>query len=391
MILHHQSGRVVPPGSTVGMIGGGQLGRMMILEGRKMGYRFIVWDQVADSPAAQVADKEIVADYSDRKAASSLAKACDVVTYEFENVDPACLRLLEQEGVMPQPTHLLELTRHRVSEKKALKAAGIPVAPFRIVHQKHELATALSELGTPAVLKTATGGYDGKGQSILHTEEDVSAAWSAVGQDGEAFVLEKFIPFACELSVIIARSTSGEVRTFPLAENVHRNHVLHQTIVPARVSDEVAREAERVARLVVESLPVIGLIAVEMFLTATGEIIVNELAPRPHNSGHFTYEACVTSQFEQHLRAVCGLPLGSTRLLSPVVMVNLLGDDLHLLERQLPYLPDSVKVHIYGKHEVKAGRKMGHLCIVDESITRALAQAERIGMWEQKQVEAAPS
>ncbi|MFC4075621.1 5-(carboxyamino)imidazole ribonucleotide synthase [Salinithrix halophila] len=369
------------PGSTVGILGGGQLGRMIALEGKKMGYRFITLDPIADCPGAEAADRHIAAPYHDEVAARRMASACDVITYEFENVDDTIVRILEEESFLPQGGALLEVTRHRLREKNALLKAGIPVAPFREVANKDELRRALDDIGFPSVLKTVTGGYDGKGQWILRKVEDVEAAIHDFAE-GETRILEQFVPFTKEISVIAARGQDGEIRCFTPVENIHRDHILHMTLAPAPVGRKVLETAEELARKIAEHLDVVGLIAVEMFLKEDGQILVNELAPRPHNSGHFTYDACTVSQFEQHLRAVCGLPLGSPRLLSPAVMVNILGQHVDALMKKLPDLPPEVKVHWYGKEDSRRGRKMGHVTALAASTEEARRILEDLAIWD---------
>lgn len=317
----------IGPGATIGVLGGGQLGRMLALAGTNLGYRFVTLDPTPESPCGQVA-QQIVADYADKEAAKELAQRSDVITYEFENVDSEVAALLEELSLVPQGSKLLYTTQHRLREKKAIEAAGVKVAPYAEIGSEAELREAVKRLGIPSVLKTATGGYDGKGQWVIRSEAEIAEAYKTLSKSKSELVLEQFIRFDKELSVIAARNPRGEIRTFPAAENVHVDNILHLSIVPARIPEDIQQEAERLAAQIAESLEAVGLLAVEMFLTESGELFVNELAPRPHNSGHYTLEACTTSQFEQHIRAVCNLPLGEVRLLSPVVMVNVLGEHL---------------------------------------------------------------
>lgn len=372
---------VVLPGSTVGILGGGQLGRMLALAGRHMGYRFVVLDPTPDAPGGQVADRQIVAPFADREAARALAAQADVITYEFEHLDANVVTELEARACVPQGSRLLRITQHRLMEKRALEASGIPVAPFREVASRADLERALDELGFPAVLKTATGGYDGKGQRVIRAREEAGPAYADLAGRGP-LVLEAWVPFVKELSVVVARRQDGAMRPFPVAENVHASGILRTTMVPARVDEATARRATELACAAAERLNAVGLLAVEMFLTADGALRVNELAPRPHNSGHFTMDACVTSQFEQHLRAICNLPLGDARLLTPVVMVNVLGAHLPRLLQRLPYLDGRVKVHLYGKAEARPMRKMGHVNIVADSVDEALAVARALDVWD---------
>ncbi len=393
---------IILPGSTIGILGGGQLGRMIALEGRRMGYRFITLDPTEDSPCGQVSDRQVVASYDDVAAARILAEASDVVTYEFENVDAKVARTLEEESYVPQGSQLLYITQHRVREKSTLARFGVPVTPFQPVHTLEDILNGAKIFGFPCVLKTTTGGYDGKGQWLLQTMEDAKNVWQEISDKlssatllesadpdseelskGQApLILEQFVPFIKELSVIVARNANGEVSCFPVAENEHRNHILHMSIVPARVSADIQEKAYEIGNKIAESFDLIGLIAVELFLTNDGRLFVNELAPRPHNSGHYTYDACVTSQFEQHVRAICNLPLGENSLLSPVVMVNLLGEHLEPFMARVGNLPSNVKIHLYGKKDVKPKRKMGHINILASSIEEALVQIDAMKIWQ---------
>jgi 5-(carboxyamino)imidazole ribonucleotide synthase len=383
------SGKVIKPGGTIGILGGGQLGRMLTLAGRNMGYRFVTLDPTEDSPCGQVADAQIVANYDDVKAARKLADRSDVITYEFENVDVKVTELLMKEAYVPQGSQLLYTTQHRLREKKAIEASGVPVAPYEEIKSVDQLREAVLCFGAPCVLKTATGGYDGKGQWVIRSLDEVQEAFETLSRAHTELVLEQFIHFDKELSVIAARSPRGEVKAFPAAENIHVDNILHLSIAPARIPQAVQKEAEELAIRIASSLEVIGLIAVEMFLTKDGQLFVNELAPRPHNSGHYTMEACRTSQFEQHLRAICNLPLGSTELMSPVVMVNVLGEHveplLELMDQAL-FAEDgesvvSPKVHLYGKHEAKEKRKMGHINLLASHVDTALDWVDRAGIW----------
>jgi 5-(carboxyamino)imidazole ribonucleotide synthase len=380
-----QQSRILP-GSTIGVLGGGQLGRMLALAGRNMGYRFVTLDPTPDAPCGQVADRQIVAAYDNVNAARELAGQCDVITYEFENVDADVTKLLMAESYVPQGSQLLYTTQHRLREKRAIEAAGVKVAPYEQIESEEQLREAVVRFGVPCVLKTAMGGYDGKGQWVIRSLDEVQEAFDTLSKARTELVLEKFIRYEKELSVIAARSPRGEVKAFPPAENVHVDNILHLSIVPARASSDVLERAEQLAVSIAESLEVVGLIAVEMFLTPDGELFVNELAPRPHNSGHYTMDACVTSQFEQHVRAICNLPLGSTKLLSPVVMANVLGEHVQPLlewmdtqDRETDEL--AVKIHLYGKHEAKHKRKMGHVNVVAPTVEAALDWIEQAKIW----------
>lgn len=377
------------PGATIGILGGGQLGRMMALAGTAMGYRFVTLDPTPESPCGQITP-QIEAAYGDEEAARKLAAGSDVITYEFENVDAGVAALLERESYVPQGSALLYTTQHRLREKRAIEAAGVPVAPYREVTDLQSLVVAAGELGLPCVLKTATGGYDGKGQAVIREADELETAYRELAASGSELVLEKFIPFRAEVSVIAARSPKGEIKSFPVSENIHVNGILHLSIVPARVEENIQREARKLAERLAESLNVAGLLAVEMFVTEDGGLYVNEVAPRPHNSGHYTMEACATSQFEQHIRAICNLPLGDTTLLSPVVMVNVLGQHLDEAVKRAGMPDPSLhefgvvpKLHLYGKTESKTGRKMGHINLLCKDVQHALDWVEQTHIWRQ--------
>ncbi|RKD21094.1 5-(carboxyamino)imidazole ribonucleotide synthase [Ammoniphilus oxalaticus] len=373
--------KVIQPGSTIGILGGGQLGRMMVLAGRNMGYRFMTLDPTPDSPCGQVADQQIIADFSDIRAAEELAQSSAVVTYEFENVHADVAQQLEQNSYVPQGSELLRITQHRIREKTTLASFGIPVAPFEVIKSESDLHNAVKKLGTPCVMKTATGGYDGKGQWVIRSEAEIPQAFAELSRAGTVLIVEEFIPFTKELSVIAARNSQGEVKAFPVGENIHVDNILHQTIIPARIDSELHEKAEQIALQIAESFEVVGLVAVEMFLTEQGELIVNELAPRPHNSGHYTMEACLTSQFEQHVRAICGLPLGSVEMMSAVVMINILGEHLSDVMDKLADLPATAKLHLYGKEKSQPKRKMGHINFLAPTVEEALEQIERLKIW----------
>jgi len=382
--MRHAESKQIKPGATIGILGGGQLGRMIALAGRAMGYRFVTMDPTPDAPCGQTADEQIVARYDDVEAAMRLAAASDVISYEFENVDAQVAEVLESKSYVPQGSRLLRITQNRIREKTAIQEMGIPVAPFRVVASLADLQQAVRELGLPAVMKTATGGYDGKGQWVLKSEEELAEAYETLAKAGTELIVEQFVPFELELSVIAARNPDGDLAVFPTAENVHQDNILHLSIVPARVSYDIRERAERIALTIVEKLDVVGLLAIEMFLTRDGKLYVNELAPRPHNSGHYTMEACATSQFEQHVRAVCNLPLGSTELLTPVVMVNILGEHLQPVLDRIDALPRSAKLHLYGKAESKEKRKMGHLNVLAPTVEEALGLIEKLEIWSTK-------
>jgi len=385
-----QNEKVILPGSTIGVLGGGQLGRMVVEAGSSLGYRFVTLDPTENGPMGQVS-KQVTAKYDDVEAALRLASESDVITYEFENVDASVAAILMEKSYVPQGSKLLYTTQHRLREKKAIEAAGVTVAPYRKITSYESLVDAALQLGLPAVFKTATGGYDGKGQFVIRKQEELELAYSTLAQLNTELVLEQFISFEKEISVIAARSSSGEIKVFPPAENIHVNNILHLSIVPARIDLALAKQAEELALKIAKGLDVVGLIAVEMFVTKDGQLYVNELAPRPHNSGHYTMEACYTSQFEQHVRAICNLPLGSTRLRQPVVMVNVLGQHMpklyeymqksDLLAQQLEV---EVKVHLYGKADAAYNRKMGHVNVLAHDVEAALKWIKQTAIWQEQ-------
>lgn len=345
------------PGATIGILGGGQLGRMTALAAARLGYRVHVFADEEDSPGAQVSSCAMVADFQDEEALDAFAAAIDVATIEFENVPvEAVRRVAAQRPVLPRP-EILEIAQDRLREKDFLRSIGIATTGYRAVRDAAELALALRELGAPAVLKTVRMGYDGKGQVAVAADTPPEEAWRRMG--GALGILEAFVDFACEVSVILARGADGALALYPAVENRHRNHILDETIAPARIAPEAAAQAERIARRVAEKLDLVGLLAVEMFVTREGKILVNELAPRPHNSGHWTIDACMTSQFEQLVRAICGLPLGPVAHHCEAVMKNLLGEEVETWQEALA--DPAAKLHLYGKSEVQPGRKMGHV------------------------------
>jgi 5-(carboxyamino)imidazole ribonucleotide synthase len=374
------------PGATIGCLGGGQLGRMFALAARKMGYRVHTVDPTPDSPTGQISDREFNVPFTDIPTLFEFARGVDVVTYEFENIPVEALDALSDKVPLRPGRDVLYTTQNRRREKDFLQKKGFPVAPFRVVANESELRDAAMILGCPCVLKTADFGYDGKGQQKLTYDTDMTAAWQQHG--ASTGVVEAWIPFAAELSVVVARGEQrldGERETmaFPPTLNDHENHILATSVAPAPLAASILARAQSIATAIARELDVIGLLAVEFFLTRRGDLLVNELAPRPHNSGHYSFDACVTSQFEQQLRAVCGLPLGSTRLLSPVLMRNLLGDvwangtpDWSSL-LTLPGL----RLHLYGKSEPRTGRKMGHYCVLAATLDQAReidSEAQRI-------------
>ena len=365
---------MILPGSVIGVLGGGQLGRMFAIAARRMGYRVHTLSPDADTPTGQVADVEIIAPYEDLDAVRKFSAGVSVVTFEFENVPSATAEAAGAHAPVRPSGSILHTTQHRLREKAFLSGAGFPLTPFLPVRSAADLPGALERLGRPAVLKTAGFGYDGKGQVLIAPGDDAEAAWRSIG--GVEAVLEAFVDFERELSVVAARGLDGAFAHYGAIDNAHRNRILDVSVAPASLPPAVAAEAARIARGVMETLDVQGVLCVEFFLTRAGKLLINELAPRPHNSGHLTFDACVTSQFEQQLRAVCGLPLGSADLLRPAAMANLLGD---LWSEQEPdwgavcAFP-SAKLHLYGKLTPRPGRKMGHITALAETT----GEAERI-------------
>jgi 5-(carboxyamino)imidazole ribonucleotide synthase len=359
------------PNSTVGVLGSGQLGRMFAIAARKMGYRVHTFSPESETPTGQVADREFAAAYEDLDAVREFARGVQVVTFEFENVPSATASAVAELVPVHPRGEVLHITQNRLREKTFLAGRGFPVTSFRHIKTLDDLKSAVTEIGYPCVLKTAGFGYDGKGQSKIRSDKDIAPAFEKLG--GRESVLEAFVDFAKEVSVVAARDEHGNFVHYGVTENAHANHILDISFAPAAVSEKVHREAVEISRSVLESLDVVGVMCVEFFLTGEEKLLINELAPRPHNSGHLTFDACVTSQFEQQLRAVCGLPLGSAEYLCPAAMANLLGD---LWQNGEPdwagalEIPN-VKLHLYGKAEARPGRKMGHLTALAETVQEA--------------------
>lgn len=378
----------LPPGSTIGVFGSGQLGRMLAMEARRMGYRIHTYSPERNSPTGQIADFEYAAPYDDAAAVQSFARSVDALTFEFENVPSLVAEIAEAEGVPVRPSGpILHVAQNRQREKSMLSQAGLPVTPNRIVTDIKELKEAVREIGFPAILKTAAFGYDGKGQTRIEPATRLDSAWHSLG--GQACVLEAHIDFDRELSIVAARGANGDFAAYSLVENRHVNHILDVSIAPADVEPAVAAEADRLARQLCEFLDLTGVLCIEFFCLpgppadgnsqasrsqSTGRLLTNEIAPRPHNSGHWTIEGAVTSQFEQQLRTVSGLAPGSTEQLRPAVMLNLLGDLWQDGEPDWQALLafSDAKLHLYGKHEPRPGRKMGHLTVTADTTSEAL-------------------
>ncbi len=348
---------MIESGATIGILGGGQLGRMTALAAAPLGYRCHIFCPEHDSPAKQVTPLATTAEYDDRAALAAFAAAVDIVTFEFENVPAESAEFLARlKPVRPGP-EVLRVAQDRLREKNFLRSIEVATARYREVTSEEALVRAVRDIGPQAVLKTVRLGYDGKGQVMIRPDSDLAAAWRQMGAD--LGILESFVDFACEISVIVARGADGASSTYVPVENRHRHHILDTTIAPARIAPDLAARAEAIARHIADELEVIGLLAVEMFVTRQGEVLVNEIAPRPHNSGHWTIDACITSQFEQYVRAICGLPLGSPERHSDAVMKNLIGDEVMTWREALA--DPAAKLHLYGKGAPRPGRKMGHV------------------------------
>lgn len=365
---------IIPPGAVIGVLGSGQLGRMFTIAARRMGYRVRVLSPDDDTPAGQVADVEIQSPYGDLDAVAEFAQGVDVISFEFENVPVLAAEAAARHAPVRPAGQVLHTTQNRLREKTFLRDAGLPVTPFAAVRSAADLDQAIASVGLPAVLKTASWGYDGKGQVRVESHDQLPGAWQSLS--GAEAVLERWIDFESELSVVAVRGVTGELACFDPITNIHRRHILDLSLAPAQVPPRAASAAIEIARTVMTKLDVVGVLCVEFFLTGDGDLLINELAPRPHNSGHLTIDAHVACQFEQQVRAVCGLPLASTDQLRPAAMANLLGD---LWVPGPPQwhracaLPD-VKLHLYGKREARPGRKMGHLTALADSASLAAAR-----------------
>lgn len=361
--------KLIPPGSTIGILGGGQLGRMTAMAAARLGYHCHVFCPDADEPAIEVAAKHTKASFDDKAALESFAASVDVVTFDWENIPASALDIVRAKKNVHPSADVLRVAQDREQEKTFARKLGIGTADFTVVNSAAELKQAVAKLHGPSILKSTRMGYDGKGQVKIAKDTDAAAAWREMG--GEAGILESFVDFACEVSVIVARRADGATATYPPVQNIHRNHILAETHAPAQLDPKIAHEAEHMARLLAEKLNVVGLLAVEMFVLkqpdANGRhVVMNEIAPRPHNSGHWTIDACACSQFEQLVRAICGLPLGSTKVLRHAVMHNLIGDDV---KRWQEYLENpNACLHLYGKADIRPGRKMGHVTVLGSII-----------------------
>lgn len=371
------STKPILPGACIGILGSGQLGRMLAQAARSMGYNVAVYSLEEKSPAGVISDYEFIGEYLDLPRIHEFGRTVDVVTFEFENVPHDAAEAAAGYAPVRPDGNVLHVAQNRLREKNFLRDNGFPTAPFQRVTSLAELEQAIASIGAPGVLKTASFGYDGKGQVKIMAPDEAAKAWETI--KGAEAIYEGFVKFTKELSVIGARTLDGQIQTFPVFENDHANHILDITFAPAAIDAAVSDEARKLACGILEKLDVVGLLTVEMFLTTDGKVLVNELAPRTHNSGHLTIDACITSQFEQQIRAVCGLPLGSTEMKQPAAMANLLG---HLWEHGEPdwaaALQDPlVKLHLYGKREARVGRKMGHLTATGDTIEEAVERVKK--------------
>jgi 5-(carboxyamino)imidazole ribonucleotide synthase len=362
---------MILPGATLGMLGGGQLGRMFTTAAQTMGYKVIVLDPDTNSPAGVIADHHICAKYDDQAALQQLADQCDAITTEFENIPAATLSFLEQKTMVHPSSSALSKTQNRLIEKEFISSLNIDIAPFSAIRSVSDIDAIKDSFTFPAIIKVTNFGYDGKGQVVCHTIDDVYTAFDSL--DKVECVLEQRINLDREVSTILARSETGDTTFFPIAENVHVNGILHSTTVPSALSEPQSERVRSYAAKIATALDYVGTMAVEFFVSKEGDILVNEIAPRPHNSGHYTLDACETSQFEQQVRMLCGLPSGNCELTSPVVMINLLGDVWGNSQpnwEKLLSQPEN-KLHLYGKQEARSGRKMGHFNVLASTTSRA--------------------
>ncbi|PHS71657.1 MAG: 5-(carboxyamino)imidazole ribonucleotide synthase [Methylophaga sp.] len=365
------------PGATLGMLGGGQLGRMFTTAAQTLGYNVVVLDPDTNSPAGIIADQHICANYTDEAALNQLAELCDAVTTEFENIPATTLSYLEAKTTVHPSSKALAQTQNRIIEKQFIESLGIKVAPYAAIRSAADIDAIANTFHFPAILKAASFGYDGKGQVVCNHADDVHSAFTAL--NSVECVLEQRINLEREVSTILARGQSGEITHFPIAENVHINGVLHSTTVPSNIPEQQAQNILKIADTIADGLDYVGTMAVEFFISTEGDILTNEIAPRPHNSGHFTLDACETSQFEQQVRMLCGLPSGSCNLTSPVVMINLLGD---VWGKTRPHWDKLLsqpqnKLHLYGKKEARVGRKMGHFNVLANHTEQAMEMAKQ--------------
>lgn len=375
-----QSDEVILPHAWIGVVGGGQLGRMFTLAAKKLGYSVMILEPSDNSPAAQVADQYIQAPYDDPQALKQLGEHCDVVTTEFENIPAESLALLSQYCTVHPSAGAMQKTQDRAVEKGFIRECGLLPVPYAVIESEKDFEPARELVEFPAILKSSRFGYDGKGQQLVNSADELQAAFCAIGK--VPCVLEQRVDLHKEASAILARKPNGQCSHFPVGENIHKQGILYQSIVPARLDQALAQSIQAAAERIADKLDFVGVMAVEFFITKQGQLLVNEIAPRTHNSGHYSQDACITSQFEQQLRSICNLPFGSTALLSPVVMNNLLGDLWGGTKGnpnwQIALQHDQCKLHLYGKHEARKGRKMGHFNVLNKDIDLAISTADNI-------------
>ena len=367
---------MILPGSTLGILGGGQLGRMFTTAAQRLSYRVIVLEPDPLSPAGIIADEHLQSDYHDKKALSYLGKSCDVISTEFENIPASSLELLAQNCRVRPSAFAIQYTQNRIKEKHFIQSLGLKTVPFAKINHCSDIRKIREKISFPAVLKTAQFGYDGKGQILIQKVDKLEKAFKKLKQT--PCILEQYIDLNKEISVILARKQTGEIECYPIAENEHRQGILHKSIVPARISEQLQQEALEAANRLASALEFVGVMAVEFFIDQSGQLLVNEIAPRTHNSGHYSLDACLTSQFEQQVRAICDLPLSKVPLRSPIVMVNLLGD---LWGKTQPdwdqlFADPKVTLHLYGKKTARARRKMGHFCYLSQSLNEAIKESD---------------
>jgi 5-(carboxyamino)imidazole ribonucleotide synthase len=367
---------MILPGATLGLLGGGQLGRMFTIAARTMGYEVMVLDPDVDSPAAAFASEHLCAPYDDKNSLAQLASKCAAVTTEFENVPASSLQAIAEHIPVRPSAAAIHIARDRILEKKTIREIGLDTVDYHVINGASDIETAIENIPLPAILKTATLGYDGKGQIVISDSSELEPAFQQLGT--KPCVLEQRIDLACELSIVLARSVCGHIETFAVAENRHENGILDMSVIPARVKPEVSNKAEKMARILAEELDYCGVLAVEFFVDQENNLMINEMAPRPHNSGHYTLDACLTDQFQQQVRTLCGYRPGKTDLTSSAVMINILGD---AWQQGMPAWDELLKnpgvfLHLYGKKEPRTGRKMGHFCCVGEEREDLLEQAE---------------
>ena len=369
---------LISPGKMIGIIGGGEIARMMALSAKKMGYRIGVLDPVKDSPAAQVSDWQMIAQYDNQEALMDLAMKCDVITYEYDNIDADAITKMKKTVSVPQGAELLSITQDRLLEKAYLEASNINLAPYATIVTIEDIKGAIDGIGFPCVLKTISERHNGKDRFVLQSEDDILKAAYLLKRG--TCVLEAWIPFERELSVMVVRNQADQVIVFPVTENIHRDRTLHESIVPARVNHYVEEEIERIARTMAEKLELVGVLGIEMFITSSGTLYVNELIPRPHHSGNYSMEACSLSQYDAHIRAICGWPLPEMELLSPAVMTTILAEHEEAAKIQIQLKPNW-NFYYYGKDNAIKGQKIGHITVLTEDVEKTLATISDTGIW----------